>query len=58
MVTNFLKKLGLSEAVSTLCLLARYNIQVGDLGTNVSMSVFTNNAQYTTETKVESTTTQ
>jgi len=34
------------------------NIQVDDIGTTVSMSVFTNNAQYITEENVESATTQ
>ncbi len=34
------------------------NIQVDDIGTSVSMAVFTNNAQYITETNVESATTQ
>ena len=34
------------------------NIQVDDIGTTVSMSVFSNNAQYITETNVESATSQ
>ena len=34
------------------------NIQMDDIGTTVSMSVFTNNAQYITEENVESATTQ
>ncbi len=34
------------------------NIQLDDIGTSVSMSVFTNNAQYITEVNVESATTQ
>lgn len=34
------------------------NIQLDDIGTTVSMSVFTNNAQYITEVNVESATTQ
>ena len=34
------------------------NIQVDDIGTSVSMAVFTNNAQYITEVNVESATTQ
>lgn len=58
MVKYFMKKRGLVEVVSTLCLHARDNIQVGDLGTGVSMSVFTNNVQYITETKDEFATTQ
>ncbi len=58
MVKYFIKKRGLAEVVSTLCLHARDNIQVGDLGTGVSMSAFTNNVQYITETKDESATTQ
>ena len=34
------------------------NIQVDDIGTTVSMSVFSNNAQYITECNVESATSQ
>jgi flagellin-like protein len=34
------------------------NIQLDDIGTTVSMSVYTNNAQYITEINVESATTQ
>ncbi len=34
------------------------NIQLDDIGTSVSLSVFTNNAQYITEVNVESATTQ
>jgi len=34
------------------------NIQVDDIGTTVSINVFTNNAQYITETNVESATSQ
>ena len=34
------------------------NIQVNDIGTSMSMAVFTNNAQYITEVNVESATTQ
>jgi len=34
------------------------NVQLDDIGTSVSMSVFTNNAQYITEVNVESATTQ
>jgi hypothetical protein len=34
------------------------NIQLDDIGTSVSMSVSTNNAQYITEVNVESATTQ
>ena len=34
------------------------NVQVDDIGTTISMAVFTNNAQYITECNVESATTQ
>lgn len=59
-VRSIMKKRGLSEVISTLILLerARNNIQVDDIGTSVSIAVFTNNAQYITETNVESATTQ
>jgi hypothetical protein len=34
------------------------NVQVDDIGTAISMSVYTNNANYITEVNVESATTQ
>ena len=34
------------------------NVQVDDIGTSISMTVYTNNAQYITEVNVESATTQ
>ena len=34
------------------------NVQIDDIGTTLSISVHTNNAQYITETNVESATTQ
>lgn len=60
MVRSIMKKRGLSEVISTLILLERAcnNIQVDDIGTSVSIAVFTNNAQYITETNVGSATTQ
>ncbi len=46
-VRSLMKKRGLSD-----------NIQVADIGTSVSIAVFTNNAQYIIETNVESAPTQ
>ncbi len=43
MVRSLMKKRGLSD-----------NNQVGEIGTSVSMALFTNNAQYIIETNVES----
>jgi hypothetical protein len=55
-----MKKQGVNEVLSPLILLARAcdKIQVDDIGTNVSMAVFTNNAQNIAEVNAESATTQ
>jgi len=48
----------ISSGVLLIYIKSPDNIQVDDIGTTVSINVFTNNAQYITETNVESATSQ